>query len=404
MSWVDDFVNKKTREGGFGGDRGSLKKWKTQEKRTSVIVWHHTDVGPQLFWSHQFPRKVVLKDKDTGDQTTHFWQRGHGCWEDESYLLQQYRWKDGVPKERPKVCPFCKLAVWLREQVEGGKISWLDPVFEFEDAKGNTELVAAGLYGYLNKKLETNELSELKKAGLSQRDAWKQSLMAKAQWAFSVVDNANPDDGVQVVVESNLLGEEMQTVFNDTMESLGVEEGDISKHPYAIEWISDPKATSFSDKYKARRIERVKLTPDIDELIRGPVPKDAIARALEKVDARLIQDLMETHCVMKGVPFDTFFKDVVNGEPKTAAATPKAKQGAKAEPKKEPAKAKNGRKPAPTPEPEPSGETLPCDKCGAAMALTDTQCKKCGQKYELDDVSEPKKASNDDEDISFGDE
>jgi hypothetical protein len=384
--WVDAYISKKARDG--SGDRvpdGSLKKWKSQSERTSAMVFHHTEVGPQLFWSHQFPRKVSYKDKDTGEQVTNYWGRAHVCSEDEDYLFQQYRWANGEPKVRPKRCPLCKLTVWLRQQVEAENIGWLDPVFQFE----GLTLVAAGLFGYLNKKLTPEEIAEMRANKLTQKESWKQSAVAKAQWLFTVVDNEKPEDGLQVLTESNLLGEKMQEVLRDTQESLGVEGGDYCAHPYAIEWVNDPTQKSFSDRYKARRIERVKLSPEVEELIRGDVPKERIAKALEKPDYGALRDFMEEYCVLEGVPFDDIFSGA-DAEPEYAqppkdAPAAKAKQAPKVETKAAPvpkaAPAKRTKKEEPPPPPE-SG-TLPCDKCGAPMRDTDTECAKCGTKYEL---------------------
>jgi len=395
MSWVDDYVKTKARQEYDRPEDGSLKKWKSKEKRTSSIVWHHTQVGPQLYWSHQFPRKVTFKDKDTGEEVTHYWGRAYNCFEDESYLLQQYRWKNGEPAVRPKKCPLCKMAVWLREQVESGDLDWLKPVFEFND---ETVLVASGLYGYFSKKLEAAEIAEMKKAGFRQSESWKQSSISKPNWLFTVLDNDAPDDGIQVVSESNLLGEKMQDVLQDTMESLGVESGDYCKYPYALEWVNDPGAKSFGERYKARRIERIELTEEIEAVIRGDVPQEQIDFLLRKPDVQALRSLMEEFCVLDGVPFDEFFKGVEGDEDPNMEFPPKEKSSAKksvAKPAVKPeapkaAPKKVGRAPVEAkPEPKVSeGETLPCDKCGFAMGVSETECRKCGQKYALSDDTE----------------
>lgn len=408
MSWVDEFIETEAkRPRAAGGWDKSMRRWKDtsqKEKRTKIVALH-TLMRPKLYYQHPFPKVVQYTDKDTKEQVTKIYKLPHVCPESTAYLHDQMFWKNGVPQVRPAQCAICKTWVAVRELVVAGKLSWVDPVFEFEsiDDKGRPftdQLLAGGLYGAFNKKqLDEEERKEMKRAHVYPSTAWQQSIVAKAQWAFAVVDLSAVSDGVQLVSEAALLGEKIQGIIIARRKSLGVEDGDITVNPCAMEWTHDPTQSEFSKKYDACFMEKEEITDEALAFLRDPYDSAELTKLLTLPDPDVLRDFMEEHCVAKGLDFDAIFKDAPRPEeapkdaPKESAPkaspAPRAASRTKAEPPPAPPS-----EPAPKAEPPktagrrqaaPAVPMIPCDVCKAPMKETDTECPKCGEKYVIDD-------------------
>lgn len=379
---VDDFLGHSV-----SGRRGGkfMKSWK---KAGSCRIFLHTKRLPVAVWRHPTPQLTVFDDKKTGQTVKAFWGRDLGCWEDETFLKQQY-FRDSDDFEPPTKCAICRLVYCVHKLVRAGELDWTDVLFNFTgatDAKDNRILHAGGLTNMFgSKNLSREDLAELKQAGIRRDQAWGQNLHAKCQYVLTLVDADKPENGVVIDSEPQSVGQKIKKVISDTQASLGTEEGNPFLHPYCIELTFDENA-SMNEMYNARRIERVKLSPEIQQMIVDEDPPD-LSGALRPFNQAALRAFLEEYAV-RDLPFDEIFDvpDLIpQGDNEEFPPTePKAKSSAAKPATKQAAK---------EPEPPPAGvQTIPCDKCGFAMLETEDTCRKCGAKYELED-EEPKAAA-----------
>lgn len=374
---IDEWLGHRGTERGGGGYLG---KWKDDGH---IDVWLHRRRLPVSLWQHQFPKPNVFEDKETGEPRKVFWGRAHNCHEDETVLKKRFRRRRGDDaREVPPVsCPICLLAEALRDMVRSEKIRWTDRVFVFKGATNpddNVTLHAGGIYGAFAGKLDDDELDDLRDAGIKPSEAWKENCLVKENAVFCVVDNEHPEDGVQIAVQTGLLGEKVRGVINDEIASKG-DEGNPVKHPYCIQWIyRSEKNLPFDKKYHARRIDRHKLTPEIAELIGGDPPD--LSGTLEKMDKATLRAVMEQYAVVD-LPWDRIFVD------DDGAAVPARRAANPVERREEPRTGRRRR--VEEPPPPPQKEMIPCDECKTPMPEDATKCKACGAVYELEPDSEP---------------
>ena len=362
-----------------GGDY--LRNWKEDGH---INVWLHTRRLPISLWQHMFPQLVVFDDRDTGETRKAFWGRSANCHEDETVLKKRYK-RDRSTDERevpPRACPQCKLAEVVRGMVREGKLKWTDEVFVFKgatNADDNQVIHAGGLYGAFSGKLSDDDLDDLKEHGISPREAWRENSLVKENAVFCVVDDDNVEDGVQVATQTGLLGEKVRGVINDEIASKG-DEGNPVKNPYCIQWVyNDARNIEFNKKYHARRFDRCKLTPEIEQLIRSEPPD--LSAMLEPFSRETFRGFAEKYAVVD-LPWDDICAADEEDEPRrrgpgTAKAAPKAPESS---PKAEPAR--GGRRRT---KPKVEVPTIPCDECKAPMPEDALKCGKCGAEYEQDD-------------------
>jgi hypothetical protein len=304
---TDNFLGHKT-----SAPRGSyLTKWKDRPplagaKLPGVNTVLKREDYAYVLWRHNLPRVVV---KDDGEKVV--WSSSHICWEDEKIILKQRkRLDDDTRSFPPRACGICRLLEWIYQEIAAERISWVQPVFTFEadDPRESQTLHAGGMCGMFGRSdLTDGEKAQLKKHGIFATEAWKQVAWAKASYLFVVCDYDEPAAGLQIAIESSLLGEKVQSVIGDRRASLGADEGDPSKHPFVIQWLHDPsKGISFDKKYKARAIDSLAITDEIDEIISGDGPE--VDHLLKRFNAGEVRALLEEHCVLEcDVPWDDFF-------------------------------------------------------------------------------------------------
>lgn len=381
---IDDFLKHRSREGSK-----FLRGWK---EKGWIEVWLHTKQLPIALWQHRFPRMQV-SEKD-GASTVTFFGQSLNCLEDENVLKQQNKYNpDGSRAVPPTKCPVCKLLVTLENMVLDGKLGWTDPVFRFEgatDPKHNIVLHAGGIYGSFGGKLNEAEQAKLRAAGISQQeDGWKESAVAKLNYAFVVVDDAAPQEGVQVMIETGLLGDKVKDVINGRIAALvrmhgkdGAEKmGNPLKTPYIFKLTHNKtRGIPFNQKYGALYIE-APLRPEIEELIKGPKPD--LTQVLAPLNPAVLRGVMEKYAVVD-LPWDEIFgKDVVASDGQQPAEAAQADADIEFPPKEAPKPAPAGGRRVAAPPPAPTVATLPCEKCGHPMLETEDLCKKCGQRYVL---------------------
>lgn len=360
---INEFLNHKS------SDRGAfLKNWKEKKK---LNVFLHTRVLPLPIWQHGLPKVVVLDDED-GESTRKVWTGKHVCHETEDVLKRQFkRDEDGDRIAPPKRCGICRTAEHVRGMVRRGEVGMCDPLFRFEASAPEDTVVlrAAGFYnGYPRSMKEASkaEAEAIRAAGVSLKEAWKENALAKLAYIFAVVVADDPGSGVQISVETGLLGDRVKDVIANMMESKGSEAGNILTHPYCIQWEYREDAKKFDEKYDARPIERVEPTPEILELIRGPRPD--FGGADKKFKSAVVRTMLEDACV-KPKLFDW---DELFGRGGDEEAEPEAPRG-------------GGRTPeVASSAPAEEDEEVACDQCEAPMKLSDPKCPHCGHVYDAE--------------------
>ena len=367
MNSLDDFLDHRSSDRSGGQ---FLSKWK-KDKR--VDVWLHTKRLPIALWRHGLPRVAVI-EKD-GQPERHVWGGNYVCWEDEKVLKAQYRRDENGQREKPPAhCPICRLIDWAWRAVDSGKVDWTKPLFRFEgdDPKETQVLHVGGICNLFGQDdLSEEQKKQLKKAGISQQEAWKENAFAKMSYLFCVVDNAHPGNGVQIAIEANLLGDKVKDVLADARESLGNDKGNPFTHPFCIQWEHRPDEKAFNKKYHARRMERIAITDEISKLIRGPAPD--LENTLAPFNKATMRAILEKACLLKGVPWDKIF-DVEEPEADTAVGNvPEPEDDA----------------PEVTTSDAAEDDMVACDACGKAMSPDAAECPHCGQKYEVEAAAPP---------------
>lgn len=387
---IDDFLNHQSSE-----RRGySLRDWK---KRGSARIWLHTGRLPQARWAHNVPQLTVYDDKRTGDQVTAMWSRDLGCWEDEGFLKTQYRRDEEGQLENaePKRCGVCRLVNTVYLLIAAGKLDWTEPVFRFEGSTNpdHDQIIHAGgltsMFG--SDRLSKEQEAYLKSKRIYKSEAWRENFHGKASYVFCLVDEDNVGDGVQVETMTSVVGDHIKRVIRHAKKSLGDEAGNPMRNPFCIE-LSYDKSKIFSQRYDACRIEQVKLSSEVERLIKSTPP--SISRVMRPFNQKLLRAFFEEHAVIE-LPWDQIFKVpqlVPEGEDEDTDFPPKDEPEQKRDRAIPEAGPPVGRRMAvdpPKQESKPDVAMIPCDKCKTPMREDEVKCKGCGAVYTFDE--EPKK-------------
>lgn len=382
---VDDFLNHKGSEGG-GGKR--LKSW--AKDPGYMNFWLHTKQMPCSVWFHRIPELVIRDDKD--DRTKklkNVWGRQHACWEDESILKKQrFRTPEGTREHPPTKCGICRLIEAIRELVNDGKIQDTDVLFEFtgsDKPEENTILHAGGFANMWKREASTEEKERLSKHGIYMSKVWNENGQAKLNYVFAGVNHDAPSDGLQIAVQAQLLGDKVKKVIRDEIASKDGDDGNPFLKPYCIRFVYKADEKKFDEKYHALRIDRLKMSPEIEKLIMSERPD--ITRFTRKFNQKDMRATLENHATplaRKMLPWDAIFD--VPGYDEDPAQEQETKQ-----PSPQPSPEKKQETKAAEPPAEEMGD--PCDDCHAPMTKTQTQCKNCGAKYATDDAPPPAKTA-----------
>jgi len=399
---VDKFLSHR------GSDSSGVNRLGNWKKEGSIDLWLHKERVPQPLWKHSFHRIEARENKETKRISKEVWSFDFVCHESESVLKRQFRYEDDdITREvPPEVCPFCKAIHWVRTQVKKGKLDWKAPIFRFEgsDKEKNVVIHAGGWWNaYKEVERDTEEYDELSEAGIYIKNAWRENGIAKLNYVFTVLDNANIDEGLKVSTEPGLLGDKVKAVIRKAMEELGDEEGNPFVEPYCFRWKFNEKA-QINEKYDALKLGRVSLTEKIESIISGKAP--SIDQVTRKGDVDKLRALFEKHALIE-MPLDDFFENAKNeegGDAEEEEEKPKRRSTRSSERSEEeeekPARRKKVEEEEEKParrkkveeEPPKKEKMIDCDDCGAPMKATDRKCKKCGAEYEIDEEEEAPKA------------
>lgn len=400
---IDDFLKHSNR----GGKRKFLKGWRNAEPY-AINVFLHPQASILALWRHPWQRVNVSEDRETKQVTRAVWVERLVCWEDEETLQHQH-WRDketGRREHPPQVCPHCLMTEFVRDLVDAGKLSWVEPIFRFsgDDPKDTRWYHAGGLYNAFGAKdLGKDEKEEMANVPASKggpiyaKNAWAENTMAKLEYCFTIV---NPDDvpaGIQVTIESNLLGEKVKETIAKRIKSAGREKGNPLVTPYAIRWEYNPKdGIPFNQKYDALMMEQIPVTPAIAALFREPPPD--VAPVATRFDLKTHRAMLERHCVLPNpktaLPWDDFFREALRRAPKgeSQAQVPEEVSALDALPargERNPGSAPAlAARPA-APPPPPADEMFACDGCEKPMKASDPKCPHCGMVYEVEAAPPP---------------
>lgn len=389
---LDEFVSHKSNERGASASRKSLI-WKKRApippaKLPGLTAWLHTQASIEAVWRHPWAR-LVERERD-GEQTREVWSDEFVCHESEAVLRRQYRrGDDGKRVAPPEVCPLCRVIDYVHGQVTDGSLDWTDPVFVF-DADEPRVFTAGGICNMFGRDLTADQKRELRAAKINLREAFKQNVIAKCSYIFTVVDHDRPEDGVQVCVEPTSLGDSVKGVIRMQMEGAEDErQGNPLINPYAIRWEYDENEPEFGKKYRAFAYPRARLTDEVRALIVDS-PAPSLAAWTTPGDVDRLRLSMEAAAKID-LPFDRLFG---GGKRAVSAQVPRERAAQKA-----PVKARVLDEVAESP-PKPAGRRraqaptmIPCEACGKPMDERATKCPHCGEEYAFDDDPAPKPAA-----------
>lgn len=392
-----------------------LRSWRDPKEgdEAKIMVWLHTMVGFVARWSHRLPRIVVREDRDSGEARKEVWGGTWKCWEAEKLLKRQfYRDDDGEREVPPIICPTCLLAEYVEQQIRAGDLSWVEPIFRYEgtDPDKSITIHAGGFVSRFrpprNKEFTPKQKGELKKAGIDLRQAFRENGLARCQYVFTVVDDAHPDNGIQITTEAEALGKAMQAKIRDRIDDLGREKGNPLKTPIAWQWEYD-ETKAFDKKYRVVPKTSVEMSDEIKELICSTDPPD-LSEFLEPGNVEELRADFERYALID-FPFDEIFEPSEKASAakkkereETEEAVPKKRgrertpevesKKERAEPERERRRSRDDdRKSEPeretkTASPPPADDELfECDHCKVGrMKGDDVECPKCHTVYDVD--------------------
>jgi hypothetical protein len=398
---TEEFLRHETKK------RGEFLKGEWKENPGYIDVWLHRKRPFASVWQHQIPRIDVRDDPNTGSPRRVIMPGSYRCLEDErEVLIDQYRRdKDtGRRKSPPVVCPICLFIEWVRGKVWDDELHWLQPVFDFDVGSEKTRQVirAAGMWGgYKLDRLSDAQKEELSDAGILPSESWRESIVAGLKYVLCVVDEANPARGVQIMKESQLVGDKIKQAIAKEIKRHPKDkaQGDPVRNPYALRIEYREKELSPMNKYDAFRIE-VDLTPQVEELITKTDAPD-ISMMEGNYSPKTLQAQLERVCQLDAVPWDDFFTGEAEKLLSSEQEEPKKKKQEQEPRREQPTRsdavgrtiarkeeARSGRPeskvaPKAAPKAEPNEEMCECD-CGKLMRASDTKCPHCGLEYEVD--------------------
>lgn len=393
MNSIDDFLNHRTsdRSGGF------LKDWKKNTPPKIDVVLHKKRM-PIAIWQHPGPPRIVVREVD-GQSKSDIWGGNWNCLETEEELRRQYhRHDDGSRKHYPKKCPLCRLIEVVREMIAEEQLNWLQPIFRFESDQDKRIIHAGGLCGmFKDDDLDEADKEEMRAAGIVMKDArgggaWTENSYAKCLFIFCVVDVGNVEAGIQITTQPGLLGDKVKDCMNDAIESLGAEDGNPFLKPYAIQWEHRPKEPEFNKKYKARRMEKIPITPAIEAAINSPPPD--LSQLTAPFNIKTMRAYLERHALVK-LPWDHIFEVPIPEDQNHAEMPANEAKG-----KLPPAAGASAAKESP-----PADDLCPkckkteadgcphvaCDDCDEPILETDAKCDNCGKVYREEPPPPPAK-------------
>ncbi len=385
----DDWMDHKGSAG--GGD--FLKKWK-EDGEVDVVL--HPRALPAVVWSHSW--YSVFVDKETKKEKLRFTR--FNSMESEKVLKnQRFRRPDGSREKPPEICPFSLTLEWVRAQIEEGKISWIDPIFDIAAGEDGEIIHAGGFCNLFGRDdLTDDELAELRKAGIRRDEAYTENGAARMQYVIPVIPYDEPSLGCVVAIETQTLGDKLKKCIRDRREDLGDEKGDPRTAPVVFRWVFDEKKT-FANKYDVKVMSSLPVRVDqlkddapetlVEKMHQLEAALDSTPPSTNKITdpSNLVQlrKSFEKYWVHKvAPPWDELFARAMAAAKGTPAAQDPAdfdtdEIEGKGDDEADPTSPSTG-----APAQDGDAEEVECDKCGKGMPETADTCPHCGAKYVMD--------------------
>lgn len=392
---LETFLGHKSQAAGGGQ---FLRGWK---KRTppAINTFLHMKAPIIALWQHNIPKLQEVTDKE-GTKRIEVWGGNWNCIEDEDILSTQYhRDRDTGDREHPpEVCPTCRLTEVVRLFIESGELPFAQPIFKWvgDDPQKSKVIHAAGIFNGFKKDdsdLTRKQKMSMKKNSISRKEAWKENFMAKCNYLFVLVDADQPGEGVQIAIETTLVGDKVKEVIRDQMTALGEDDGNPLTNPYCIRWEHRPAEKEFQKKYHCLPMPRVTLSKAVQKLISGAPPNiegiiapgniTKLRADFEQHALPALADLIDWDDVFG--PAEEWLADQADEStkdlepesgPVSVKGTPAAKDSDEGDDETE------------DDETEVAGdddaETVACDACKGEMLETDDTCPHCSAKYDLE--------------------
>lgn len=407
----DDFLKYSS-----GGGGGYLKNWKEDG---SIDIWPHAAAGVAVRWAHSFWQIQKVKGKggvEEEEVRSYRWI----CHE-RKVILQKQRFRDddiggtgqrstnymeqgivgnGRREYPPEVCPMCLLNELLRDQVRAGRLDFLKPLFVWDLNGGESEVISiggfCGLYQKPKAEYSPEQWAAMMKAGVEQSESFMENATARSDFLLRAVADDTPDEGIVIAPVADSLGRKIQKAYKDRIES---SKGAFvpSRDPMCLRLKFDD-SKDFEKKYDVVALIEAKPSPEIAEALASEPP--SITELVTPGNVATLRAQMEKHCVLKGLPWDSVFRnaeavqkteaEVGPGNepwdqqtkapdrtqvqvPATAPVTPQAAQAPVA-PKPDPVSMK------------PDGavqaaEEFECDVCNGPNSNAE-KCRHCGAEYD----------------------
>lgn len=361
----------------------SYLKWK---KRGRIFVAIHTLADVYPIWRHNLPR-IQRIEKD-GVERHEVWSNRINCPEHDETIKRQYRRdKETGRRDYPvSKCPVCLLIDNVYERLSAGEFNTGTSLFRWEgdDPSHTRVLHAAGLLNMRRDRMSPREQEALDRARVAARDMWKENAMAKCEYLFRVVDIDDPEAGVQVALESKLIGDKMIDVINKRCKSIGEERGDISKYPVVFEWEYNDQAREISKKYDVTAIEAKEIPEEVMRLIREDPP--SVGHLLKEHNWAQLRLDLETHALVE-FPWDEIFGKVEKADLDSKYGAPEAEPDLDAAAQEAFGDLREGVADVveqPVTSDSQQVEMYDCDVCGAqeVMGADDFKCPNCGAEYD----------------------
>ena len=330
---LDGFLGASSKSPKSGGSfLGSWKK-NVDEDHGEITVWLTTKCMPFAFWAH--PMQAVIESQDKLKVVP----RMFGCHEagimkqirkDQvvSASLQRWRLDNGEAEHTPELCPQCILTDVVARMVDKGELGFTDVVFEWIGGDNTVEIMAGGIYGEFRKKpakLSRDKQVAMRKAKVSESEAYKHDMKTNMKFFFVIADDANPDKGLLTTSESEGFGDKVKaailaeklkvakqhkfTDVNDPRLNASPlrEKWDPSLNPYPFVWSYD-NTQDPAKKASVIAMNGTEIPEVIRELIFNTELPDllAIESAIEPGNCYELRAELEAHCKVQ-LPWDEIF-------------------------------------------------------------------------------------------------
>jgi hypothetical protein len=373
MTTIDDFL--KHDSGGGGGGGKFIGNWK-KNNDGELTVWLAKGKAPFPFYSHGSYR-IESYEKDNGSTVLQWRTSRFNCMEPEAVSKRQYsRNGDGLREIPPTICPDCLLIEWLRGQVNKGKASWTDKLFNFHgtDPDQDEMIIHVGGYcGDFGGELSDEDTRDLKHHGISVKEAYREVGLAKLKYLFYIVNHDQPR-GIQFAVETKLLGDKMKKAIKDVARASEMARKgprDPLTNPYPFLWKFNADEI-FEKMYEVIPLTDISPSVEVADCIAMEIPSDRGVAGIGDITTH--RAVLERFCVLDGVPWDKLFERAQEYEAKHRDDAAEDDFPPRYDDVAKVASAVPAGKPTEV-------EMVECEVCKGAMAETAMVCPHCKAEY-----------------------